>query len=69
MAELTKTEVVLGLDRGLDGPQDWRSFGDATPDDPSDHVGLIIQTEAWVEMGRPEKVTVTIEPGDRLNDE
>lgn len=28
-----------------------------------------LDAEDWEEMGRPETITVTIEPGDRLNDE
>lgn len=27
-----------------------------------------IDPGAWEDMGKPEKITLTIEPGDRLND-
>lgn len=28
---------------------------------------MIVRFDDWVDMGRPEKITVTVEPGDRLN--
>ena len=35
--------------------------------DPSIHAAEISH-EAWVDMGEPTQVTVTVEPGDNLND-
>ena len=39
--------------------------------DDDDNVARRIQLldDTWDEMGRPLEITVTIEPGDRLNDE
>jgi hypothetical protein len=65
MAELTKTEVVLRL---IEGGGDWRDFTDFDDDSGSETVAVSIASERFEEMGCPEKVTVTIEPGDRLND-
>lgn len=31
--------------------------------------GTEIDSSAWVDMGRPDIVTVTIEPGDKLNEQ
>lgn len=39
------------------------------PYSPPPGTGLRLDYDAWQEMGGPTVITVTVEPGDRLNDE
>lgn len=58
---MTKSEVVLDLFDGDDAYDDVH-FG-------SDSHAIFLPSGTWKDMDRPNKVTVTIEPGDRLNTE
>lgn len=62
MTALTKTQVVL--EQVNDDPDDTTMLfcGEDTPNT------VIIGRDVWEDMGEPEKITVTIEPGDLLND-
>ena len=65
-AILSKTEVVL--DRDGDTPTHARFAYD--PDiaagEATTHT-VYVERVAWRDMGEPDTITVTIEPGDRLN--
>jgi len=37
--------------------------------DPSHPRNIVLSRVEWAEMGNPEVITVTIEPGDLLNDD
>lgn len=62
---LNKSEVVLYHDPGAAtlGEHYYR-----TPDD-LDGVGVFLPYGLAQDMGTPDQITVTIEPGDRLNQE
>lgn len=68
MADLTKTEVVLELVD--EGDRLHITFGSGADDgtDPEEVFTLDMPVEVWSDMDRPVRVTVTIEPGDRLNE-
>lgn len=38
-------------------------------DDPTRAMSVTVRGDVFIDMGSPETITVTIEPGDRLNDE
>lgn len=73
---MSKTEFVLSVQRGFEPAAlgipfkadqivlapDRRHGDDGRP-----HL-LLMAREPWVDMGSPEFVTVTVEPGDRLNE-
>ena len=61
MANLVKAEIVL-QDQGWQAPYRW-----FTDDEQNARVGLT--GEDWFDMGKPQQITVTIQPGDRLNDD
>lgn len=64
MGELTKSSSLLRLV--------LTSFGDAffvsgeADDDPV--YALQMSEDRWTELGKPEEITMTIEPGDKLNE-
>ena len=65
-AVLSKTEVVL--DRDGDTPTHARFAYDpdiASGEAPTHTV--YVERVAWRDMGEPDTITVTIEPGDHLN--
>lgn len=46
------------------------SFGRAEEENPEDNGTvriLVLAREDWEDMGQPETITITIEPGDHLN--
>lgn len=64
-APLVKSRVVLGHRPLYEGDTTYQ------PNDDPDGSGpfLTLTADVFEDMGRPETITVTIEPGDRLNDE
>lgn len=58
---LTKSELVLDLF------DDDQSFDEVVYG--NDHPVLFISQATYTDMGRPARITVTIQPGDRLNTE
>ena len=66
-AILSKTEVVL--DRDTDTPTHVRFAyePDLAAGEAPTHT-VYVERVAWRDMGEPDTITVTIEPGDRLND-
>jgi hypothetical protein len=66
-ASLSKTTSVLTQ---VESDSTWVSF-ERERDEPSDLTQreVVIDYETWRDMGTPEAITVTIEPGDRLNEE
>lgn len=68
MNMLTKTKTVLVLKRQLfDTVQfGWEDdgSGEKIPTDGHD-----LPYEKWLDMGKPETITVTVEVGDTLNEE
>jgi hypothetical protein len=66
MGDLTKTRVVLHL-FGEIHPAGPVIFSDAEDQDPDVTETVYLPLEVWREMGEPDSVTVTVEPGDRLN--
>lgn len=57
---LVKTETVLH--------NSTPSFCFEELDPDASVVEVVLSPEAWIEMGRPTTITVTVEPDDRLND-
>ena len=65
-AVLSKTEVVL--DRDGDTPTHARFAYDPDIASGEAHTHAVdVERSAWRDMGEPDTITVTIEPGDRLN--
>lgn len=62
---LTKTQSVLYW-QASDANGDFLIF--AHTEEPHDKV-VQLHPETWVEMGRPDVITVSIQPGDLLNEE
>lgn len=58
---LTKQSLVLDFVWLVD---DKATF---SYDDGGNMVFWAVDGQAWADMGQPRKITVTIEPGDRLN--
>ncbi|WP_311208789.1 MULTISPECIES: hypothetical protein [unclassified Aeromicrobium] len=61
---LTKARSVLDLDGAFDTSP---TFTSRDEDNGLIRRGLSMSEQDYNDMGRPERVTVTIEPGDRLN--
>lgn len=62
---LVQTESVLHIINGLNRPE-----FNQTPE-PGETVRghrLVLDDEVWAEIGYPSTITVTIRPGDKLND-
>lgn len=65
MAEptLLKTQRVLDHSMRTDHHVSFSS-----PDDTMDRLTFVaIANEVWEDLGKPECITVTVEPGDKLN--
>lgn len=71
MLETTRTVIPLATDVGALANPDRHPFFQRPPDDPSDTQcpRVTLDRDVWIDMGRPEVVTVTIEPGDYLNNQ
>jgi hypothetical protein len=69
---LLRTQIVLVRENAHVAFGKWVNFRTAdfqTPHDDVDRFFKVRLTAAvWHDMGSPETITVTIEPGDRLND-
>lgn len=60
---MTKTRVRMRLRKLTEG---MAYFVAGVDDDTADDRQMQLSHEMWDEMGRPEQVTVSIEPGDQL---
>lgn len=60
---LTKTRITLSFV----WQADTRAIFSYDPDESGNPIFWAIEAEKWLEMGKPETVTVTIQPGDNLN--
>lgn len=58
---LLKHEALLDLDGDVTGKRVCFSWCE-------DADFVMLDIDVWLDMGRPKQITVTIEPGDRLND-
>jgi hypothetical protein len=67
MPLLSKTQVVLTLDETLRGGA-W--FSQSDPDSPRDSTlfDLCLPERTWTDMGSPQQISVTVEPGNTLSD-
>lgn len=63
MSRLVRTQKVLGL---LDSSADCLAF--SQDGDLGAATSVILNRTDWADMGGPNQITVTIEPGDRLNE-
>jgi len=62
---LTKSEQVLDhVGADPDGSQFFSG-----PDGENDCAGLTLTLQMWEDFGRPDQVTIVIEPGNKLNHE
>lgn len=61
---MTKTEAVLDLEKEPCGEDMPRTFANS---DNERQTALMLDPDVWREMGSPDQITLTIEPGDRLN--
>ena len=70
--KLNKSQSVLHRIKVLDVVQDelpWAMF-ERTDVGMGDMQRTVnVEYDVWVDMGRPDVITVTIEPGDLLNEE
>lgn len=67
MTIVTKSEKLLKRMPGAD-TESYVSFS-RDPDEPEDFpASLAISRDEFLDLGSPEEITVTVEPGDRLND-
>lgn len=67
MPDLIKTRVVLPLASDLNADSD--PWFQPTPDDQDARLtGVRLDGDVWRDMGQPTQITVTIEPGDLLNE-
>lgn len=72
---LTKSQIIFVRDfvssneKPKDGFTFFRPSQDEAPEDKTDidRAKLIIPSSVWKEFGEPDVITVTIEPGDLLN--
>lgn len=71
---LTKTERVLELEAADDilggayENEGWVYFAQRAEDDPMQlSCGVDLHRRDWLDMGCPVKVTITVSPGDLLN--
>lgn len=65
MAALVKTTQVLQYEGNLG---DNRVRLSRAPDEPGDLPTIVsLDRATWEDLGRPDHITVTIEPGDLLN--
>ncbi len=64
MAALTSTKKVLQLRTSMADEVEFSR----EPDEPGDIPAIVwLPRTDWLDMGEPQAVTVTIEPGDLLN--
>lgn len=63
---LTKSQSVLERRPLADAPEHDR-FVFSTPADSGRRRSLILSAEDWADLGEPETLTISIEPGDTLN--
>lgn len=65
MIDLLKHEVVVGMVFATNESVCMRYYAD---EDASDGYPMVFFPRAtWEDMGEPQEITVTLEPGDRLN--
>ncbi len=65
MSSLTKTTTVLRY-HGRNADSAWFRPVTDSGDPGRSHV-LYVDRDVWGDMGEPQLLTITIEPGDRLN--
>lgn len=74
---LEKRRIVLGYLRSFVAisPRRYEDTNNLTcvefvPDEATEnnYVGLVMDSYSWKDMGSPSTMTVTIEPGDKLNE-
>ena len=66
MNRMSRTEKVLHLLPLRDGRRVVYRNADDNPNDP--HATTVyVNADDYLDLGRPDTITVTIEPGDRLN--
>ena len=69
MPDLVKTTTVLEMvECQLDGLPKFAVVPDAPRVRPERQTVVELDRNVWVDLGRPTTVTVTIEPGDKLNE-
>lgn len=68
---MTKTQTVLsipeGWSKGVNRGQVF--FGQEGTDEDTRQHEMYLDRQVWEELGSPTTVTITIEPGDKLNDQ
>lgn len=65
-ATLVKTRFVVDLLH--EDFEECVTFGsEHDPDDPNRHRIITLDSKVWDELGRPNQITITLEPGDLLN--
>ena len=69
MARLNESQTVLDRSDSSDSDEEvYFDKGDDEPS-PSNLRDLYIPRQMWEDMGNPDKITVTVVPGDALNEE
>lgn len=63
MAKMAKMCIVLVKEKRR--PVEYVCFVEEA--NPVKGTEVILGRDAWEEMGKPDEVTVTVEPGDKLN--
>jgi hypothetical protein len=67
MSQTTKTTVVMDFRWVIDFPGTKRPSDALFVDETRTVYDLKLAHGLWVDMGEPDTITVTIEPGDRVN--
>lgn len=64
--DLIKSRVVMALVFPVLPEDETAQFSSWREEGDTNHL-LMVQRETWDDMGKPSLITVTIEPGDKLN--
>ncbi len=64
-ADLVKTTATLGVK--FIGDESVRFTDEAEDQEVCTILWSTLSHQAWEDMGEPNKITVTVEPGDKLN--
>lgn len=60
-------ETVLVRIKDMPLPPGLVAFGPRIQDGDLVGLGVMVPEGTWAELGKPNQITVTVEPGDRLN--
>lgn len=65
MTQIIKKQTLLEI---IDVDDEGTTFANGF-DETEATVGLALTREVWEDLGKPSQITMTIEPGDKLNED